>query len=97
MNKRTSIFKSLKSLAAEKIVQSAKNNLHKLNGSQIRVVIKAVVATKSKDQLEKIIGDMIDNVDDEQLKSLILKSLDSGHLDPYDVIPAKKAIIKEAL
>jgi len=95
MSRGTSIFRGLKNLATEKIAQSAKGNLHRLSGKQIRVIIKAVVATKSKDQLESIIGDMIDNVDDEQLRSLISRSLDSGHLSPSDVAPAKNAIAKE--
>ncbi len=96
MSKRTSVFRGLKSLATEKIVQGAKDNMHRLNGGQIRTIIKTVVATKSKDQLESIISDMINNVDDEQLKSLVLEFLDSGHINPSDIIPAKIAT-KEAL
>ena len=96
MSRRRSILGGLKSLATDKIIQSAKSSIHRFSANQIRTIIKAVVATKSKEQLEKIIGDMIDNVDDEQLKQLIIKSLDSGHLSPSDIIPAKNAI-KEAL
>ena len=96
MSKHASIFRGLKSLATEKIVQGAKDNMHRLSGSQIRAIIKTVVATKSKDQLESIIGDMIDGVNDDHLKSLVLEFLDSGHLNPSDIVPAK-TVTKKAL
>ena len=57
MSRRRSILSGLKSLATDKIIQSAKSSIHRLSANQIRTIIKAVVATKSKEQLEKIIGD----------------------------------------
>ena len=92
MSSGHSIFKGLKNLAVEKIVQSAQASLHMLSGSQIKFLIKSSVAAKSKEELESIIGDIVDSVDDDQIKILALRFLENGRLDHSDLIPDKDAL-----
>jgi hypothetical protein len=90
--KTSSMLDRLKEKAMVKMIEKARQALSVLDEDEIRSAIKAVIAIKSAKQLQGIIGDMVDNIPEEQLKELIAISLSSGHLDPRDILPARSAI-----